>query len=289
MKKINILFILLFLIVSLSAQNKKALLIGIGDYPMESGWCKIHGNNDLLIITDMLKNNGFFNENIVVISNERATKEAIGQAFDLLINNVFKDDVVYIHFSGHGQQITDLDGDEPDGFDEARIPYDAFQTFNEGIYEGENHFTDDELNSYLFRIREKIGNEGKIIVVSDACHSGDGSRGDEDEDEVLFVRGTKEKFVIPTPNRATFQHRRSVDWLYIAACKSFQANYECKGEDGLYYGSLSYIIAEDPRSFSTESYIELIGGWNKKMGILIKYPQNIDSEGRPSLSNDYLF
>ena len=237
----------------------------------------------------MLKNNGFQDDNIVVISNEGATKKRIQQNLELLIEDVSENDVVYIHFSGHGQQITDLDGDEPDGFDEAWIPYDAFQSFNEGLYEGENHFTDDELNSYLFRIREKIGNEGKIIVVSDACHSGDGSRGDEDEDEVLFVRGTKDKFLIPTPNGTTFQHRRSIDWLCIAACKSFQANYEYKGEDGLFYGSLSYIIANDPRSFSAENYLELIGGWNQKMGILIKYPQNIDSEGKPSSLNDYLF
>ena len=55
---------------------------------------------------------------------------------------------------------------------------------------------DDELNTLLTAIRNKIGDSGKMLVVVDACHSGDSSRGQDDE----IVRGVKEEFggMVPT-------------------------------------------------------------------------------------------
>ena len=124
------LFILLLLCGLANAQTKLALVIGIGDYPEESGWCKIHGDNDIPIIVEMLEANEFGQNNIQILRNEAATKQNIMMELDLLVNKATPGDVVYIHFSGHGQQITDLDGDEPDGYDEAWIPYDACQTYS---------------------------------------------------------------------------------------------------------------------------------------------------------------
>ena len=54
-----LLLVLLLLSGFANAQNKLALVIGIGDYPEESGWCKIHGDNDISIVTEMLEENGF--------------------------------------------------------------------------------------------------------------------------------------------------------------------------------------------------------------------------------------
>ena len=61
-------------------------------------------------------------------------------------------DIIYLHFSCHGQPIEDIDGDEDDGWDEALIPFDAKKKYQKGTYTGENHITDDELNSYLKRL-----------------------------------------------------------------------------------------------------------------------------------------
>jgi hypothetical protein len=286
--------ILIHLALPLHAQNKVALLIGIGDYSDASGWKKIHGNNDMPLISQMLKSNGFLDDNIYILTDGLATKQHIVQSFERLVVNAKEGDIVYIHFSGHGQQITDVDGDEADGFDEAWIPYDAYQSFQPGVYEGENHFLDDELNSYLYRIRNKVGVNGKIIVISDACHSGDGSRGDgsiseSDDGNDYIVRGTVDKFVIPTTSNTTTHHRRSIDWLYVAACKSFQCNFEYRGKDGRFYGSLSYVIANDSTLFYTEKYLNLVNKWDHQIGEIVPYPQNIDSEGCPSVSSEYLF
>ena len=169
-------------------QSRYALLIGIGDYPEGSGWNKIHGNNDISLIKSTLIRQGFSEESIMQLIDSAAIKNNILKAFDDLASRLQSGDVAYIHFSGHGQQVTDLNGDEEDGFDEAWIPYDAKKKYETGVYEGHNHLTDDELNEIFTRLRVCVGVRGKIIVIADACHSGSGSRGQSDDE--VFVRGT---------------------------------------------------------------------------------------------------
>ena len=50
--------LLFFFCIALQAQEKRALLIGIGDYPSEYGWNKIHGQNDVEIIRQTLNQQG---------------------------------------------------------------------------------------------------------------------------------------------------------------------------------------------------------------------------------------
>ena len=126
--------------------TKRALIIGIGTYPDESGWSTISGDKDIAIVEKTLLANGFKQDDIAVLANSQATHDAIVHSFETLVQSSQKGDIVYIHFSGHGQLITDTNGDEPNGFDESWIPYDARKVFTKGIYEGENHLVDDQLN-----------------------------------------------------------------------------------------------------------------------------------------------
>lgn len=68
------------------AQQKRALVIGIGDYPAESGWREINGDRDVELIVPMLRSNGFAQENIFTLVNEEATKSAIEAAFRDLVS-----------------------------------------------------------------------------------------------------------------------------------------------------------------------------------------------------------
>ena len=230
---------------NLSHATKRALVIGIGNYPEASGWAKINGDKDLPIVRDMLLANGFQSKDIVELKNESATADAIRKALDALVGKAAKGDVIYIHFSGHGQQITDLHGDEEDGFDEAWIPIDAQFSYAKGKYEGENHIVDDQLNQWLSQLRSKVGTTGKITVVADACHSGGGSRGDEDETEYV-VRGTSDAFVIPGNTKPFSGEVGTIDWIFISACKSYQCNYEYKGT-----GSLTYALGQQKANLSS--------------------------------------
>ena len=142
----------------------------------------------------------------------------------------------------------DLNGDEPDGWDEAIIPVDAMKAYQKGKYEGKNHILDDELNEYLKVIREKIGKTGFVYVVVDACHAGSSYRGDEEE---VITRGTNRGFSpmnkpfvpkIDKRGKIEIEHSETMsDICILEACRSYQVNSEIQ-EDGVYYGSLSYYV-----------------------------------------------
>lgn len=283
-----ILILAILVAVSAAAQDRYALLVGIGPYPQESGWTSIHGDNDVLIVKGLLLQQGFSEDNIAILTNSSATRNGIVSTLDELKRRVNLGDVVYIHFSGHGQQVTDLDGDEADHYDEAWVPYDAQKKYVPGIYEGENHILDDEINAYLNGLRSKVGSRGKIVLVSDACHSGSGSRGLSGEEDV-YVRGTDEKFIIPGGGANIVRKEAPVYWLHVAACKPYQTNYEYKSSDGTFYGSLSYVISTGRIDLVTSDYRDVINQWRKALVEITRYPQDMDDEGRPSRKSNLMF
>ena len=243
MKRALLILLSMMALFTGQAATRRGLVIGIGNYPESSGWAKINGDKDIPMVEEMLTSNGFNKQNIVELKNEQATCSAIKTEFEKLIQKASIGDYIYIHFSGHGQQITDLSGDEEDKFDEAWIPYDAQFAFAKGKYEGQNHLVDDQLNQYLHRLREKVGAGGKIVVIADACHSGSGSRAESDEEYV--VRGTSDAFVIPSGAKKAAVPSYEIAWTFISACKPYQCNYEYKGN-----GSLTYALYQQRANFS---------------------------------------
>lgn len=244
----RLLYILLAIIFAAnytSATEHWAIVIGISEYPAQSGWRAINGAKDIDLVIPMLQSNGFSTQNIITLSNEQATKQNIKKAVCGLCGKLQKGDVVYFHFSGHGQLITNLNGDEidkdgnPKDWDSSLIPYDAQYRYNPNGYKGENHIVDDELNGWLHCIKNAVGSSGKLLVVLDACHSGGSSRGGDDDEDV--VRGTSDKFTIPQtePYVAAVTEDYEVDWVCISACGWAQSNYEYQG-----YGRLSQAISK---------------------------------------------
>ena len=78
-------FIVPFLLFSsfLSAQPpvKLALLVGVGQYPEDSGWRSLGADNDLELLRGALLKQGFLEENILILQNQNATKAGITTAF----------------------------------------------------------------------------------------------------------------------------------------------------------------------------------------------------------------
>lgn len=250
-----IIYLLLLLSLSVTAQTKRALVIGLGEQ-QDKAWNKINGDKDVPLVQTMLKNAGF--KSVTTLVNRQATKVGIVGAFKRLTASCKQGDVVYVHYSGHGQQMTDVHNDEKDGLDECWIPYDACRKANAN-YHGEKHLTDDELNVYLNAIRNKIGANGKLLVAIDACHSGDGTRGEDDE----IVRGVEDTLVVDSLNTRglyeTFEAIKSFfmgdngkenvintkakplaeRWITISACRSDQVNVEMKSPT---VGKLTYAL-----------------------------------------------
>lgn len=246
--------IMTFMIQSMTAQTKRALVVGISEYEKSdnNAWGAIHGANDADLILPILKEQGFKSTKIC---NKAATAKRIRKGLSDLVLSCKSGDVVYIHFSGHGQPYEDTNGDEEDGWDESLVPYDAQMFYKKNEYEGQNHITDDELHTYLQKIRKAVGARGYVCVVIDACHAGGSSRGEEEieDDEELFVRGTKKGF---SPNGKEFRPRINAkgafhipqesglsDIIILEACRSYQSNYEIK-QSGKYYGPLTYYISQ---------------------------------------------
>ena len=235
------------------SQIKRAFMVGISNYSSNQqladgkGWNDIHGENDVTLLVPTLKKQGF---TIQKLCNKEATANNIRKSLASFSTKCKSGDIVYLHFSCHGQPFEDFDGDENDGWDEALVPFDALKEYHQGNYTGENHITDDELNSYLKTIRNKVGPNGIIYVVIDACHAGSSYRGEENEDSVI-IRGTdkgfsktNKQYAPRIDKRGKIKVEKSANMANICileACRSYQVNSEIR-VDGKYYGSLSYYV-----------------------------------------------
>jgi uncharacterized caspase-like protein len=157
----------LILSVSSQAQAEKwALLVGVNEY-MNSHFTSLRGcENDVAMVEDLLATRyNFDRTHMRVLLSRQATKQAIVNGIRWLIQNVEPGDVAVFHFSGHGSQAPDQNGDEADRVDESICPADvAFEHWN-------NDITDDELGSLLAQIRTD-----NLLVILDSCHSGTGTR-----------------------------------------------------------------------------------------------------------------
>ena len=246
----KLLIISLLCLVSLvaSAQRKRAFMVGISHYDTAlTGyqWNNINGVEDVNLLSPILKKQGF---TLTTLLDEQATYDNITNQLSRFAVKTKKGDIVYLHFSAHGQPVEDTNGDEEDGWDEAIIPIDAYKLYKKGVYEGKKHLLDDQLNKYVQKIREKIGPTGFLYVIIDACHAGTSSRANDET-----VRGTKVGFTYnnkvfkpSTQKKSHYKIETSAKMshvLYLEACRPDQINTEIK-VDGKRYGPLSYNIAK---------------------------------------------
>lgn len=146
--------------------RKHALLIGINEYPHLAASAQLRGCvNDVRALATLLRGRfGFEDDRVTVLTDAEATRDGILGALDALAGRVEADDVVVLAYAGHGSQITDVDGDEPDGLDETLVPYDAVRG------SGANRdITDDELHAWILRVTERTP---YLTLLFDCCHSG---------------------------------------------------------------------------------------------------------------------
>jgi hypothetical protein len=256
----RIIFLLLMstgLMNTLYGQNQHSVIIALSDYwGYGHYWNDINSKNDAVILKSALLANGFKESNIHVVTNAE-TKSDIFKALDkYILQSAKSGDFVHIHYSGHGQQVADLNGDEVDGYDEALVPLSApsrpkYKDKNdkEYSYDGNQHLLDDELGGYLSKVRELLGPNGELLVTIDACHSGTGTRG------LSVARGNSIK-IEPEGFEPLEVLDREESWLdsdqelnpmaemvTFYASSSQELNYEFRADDGLNYGPLSYALA----------------------------------------------
>jgi metacaspase-1 len=186
--------------------RKRALLVGVSDYCRDrtevecnstSGkyWWNLNSANDVDAIEQTLLSAqfGFKREDVKVLKTKDETTHAniVNTFKSFLIEQTRPGDIVYFHFSGHGNQVADDDtpgnpkvGDELDGADESLIPSD-YNTRQDGS----NNIRDDELEQLLWCLTGR-----HVTVTVDSCYSGTITRGG-----LRLVRGMKSQRPL-TPN-----------------------------------------------------------------------------------------
>jgi len=142
---------------------KRALLIGINNYkavPHLMGSLNDVATMEQILITRW----GFAPENIKTLTEEAATRDGILTALRASVQQTGPSDTLVVHYSGHGSQVQDLNGDEEDGLDETLVPYD-------GRTPGVPDIVDDELDVIFAKLHA-----GAVLIVLDSCHSGTATR-----------------------------------------------------------------------------------------------------------------
>jgi len=142
---------------------KRALLVGINNYKAVP---HLMGSlNDVAAMKQILTTRwGFSPDNIVILTEQAATRAAILRELRRLVRESGPNDTVVFHYSGHGSQVKDLNGDEDDGLDETLVPYD-------GRTAGVPDIVDDELDVIFSKLRTSAA-----LIILDSCHSGTGTR-----------------------------------------------------------------------------------------------------------------
>ena len=143
--------------------TKRAVLIGINRYSIPGA--DLRGCvNDVKNMQDVLtRYYGFKTEDIVVLTDLAATKIAIQAAIVDLVGQAQAEDVLLLHYSGHGANVPDDDGDEADNRDEILCPTDL-------------DWKDPLRDDWLRREFDKLLPGVSLTVIMDCCHSGTNTR-----------------------------------------------------------------------------------------------------------------
>jgi hypothetical protein len=231
--------------------GKHALLVGINAYPNFGPRQQLSGClNDVEAMAALLRGSYGF-EDVVTLVDAGATRDGILTALEALGGRVEDDDVVVVHYSGHGSQMTDREGDEPDGKDETLVPHDSGRSPHPN-----RDITDDEVYAWISGVTGKTQN---LTLVFDCCHSGtitrdvfgDGSRWVEPDERPVSELPPSP---IPEGARGTARDTGPSDWLpmgryvLIAGCADDESSYEHEtADDGsvVDHGALTYFLTQE--------------------------------------------
>jgi hypothetical protein len=215
---------------------RRALLIGINEFASETIIDLRGAINDIETMRKLLTTRyGFPEDGVKLLTDARATRKGILAALETLVKEAGAKDVIYIHFSGHGSQVKDLNGDEgkDDGMDETILPHDAR---TEGIAD----ITDDELSGYLSGLQSK-----SVIVTLDSCHSGTGTRGGSAVRARFVEPDARLNLYETTVNRTSARSVVPIEEQHVLMTGAAAHQAALDGPvDGKVYGFFSYSLSK---------------------------------------------
>jgi hypothetical protein len=145
------------------AMTKHAVLIGINRYQIPGADLRGCVNDVKNMQAALGKFYGFKKRDFTVLTDYAATKKTIQRTIRELVSKARKGDVLLVHYSGHGANVPDDDGDEADNRDEILCPTDL---------DWKDPLRDDWLRQTFDKLRAGVS----LTVIMDCCHSGTNTR-----------------------------------------------------------------------------------------------------------------
>lgn len=215
---------------------KQAVLIGI-NYKGTNAALSGCINDTHNVKKMLLEQYGYEEKNIKMLTDETEIKPTRDNIITTLIDlalelNTNDTNEVWIHYSGHGAYVPDLNGDELDGQDEVLVPIDYHQN---------GMITDDMIKYILKKINRKLN----VMIVFDCCHAGTLA------DLPYSYRNEKETF-----NKSNSSLVPNV--IMISGCKDDQTSADAK-MNGKWSGALTHCMLKClERNNYTVSNFELL-------------------------------
>ena len=236
----------------MSVPQRRALCIGIDEYPFLKPWEQLRGCvNDARLAADILRTTFEFPaEQVRLLLNQEASRQGIIAAFDQLVLETGEGDVVVVHYSGHGSWAWNSDGSAEDGKDETIMPWDSGRGSHPNL-----DILDNEIHLFLVALTQRTPH---VTLVFDSCHSGGITR-EVGGGRARSVRGTARGEGQPPPVRpeavartrgaggggarsgpSGFMSGLGARYVLVAGCRNEEKSYEYPGEAGVDHGALSF-------------------------------------------------
>ncbi|MBX3148914.1 caspase family protein [Candidatus Obscuribacterales bacterium] len=256
--------------------EKFALLIGINSYPTKPLKGCVNDANSLKTILTR-KFNFSDDYHIKTLLNEQATKSAIENAFEThLVSNAKrlksegKQGIFVLQFSGHGSRVPDVNGDEPDGWDETLCPVDT------DLDSSSHDLIDDEIESMLTVLTKYTDN---VTLIIDSCHSGTATRDLDftprrlERPTLKAKNGAEQSDISP----AKLPLSPSPKYVVLSGCMPGELSLETADDTGAHHGLMtSALIAALENASETSTYRDIwekVDAGIKSKGISSQNPQ----------------
>lgn len=244
--------------------NKHALIIGINRYQFMEPRYQLSGcvNDAKLIKSTLIRKFNFNRHDIVSLYDEDATREAILQAMQTLLNRIADNDIVVFHFSGHGQscRVKTQFTDEGSGKLNSILPCDDSEPTTVDAIESPDgviwrEIREHQINQWLQELTKKAAN---ITLIFDACHSGTITRS-SNKTKARTVPLHVRNQVISEQQLAPQEHinlskPKISNWLtlsdkfvVISGCRDTQESQEVDFQEGMHrfrHGVLTYHLCQ---------------------------------------------
>jgi metacaspase-1 len=220
--------------------NKKALCVGINDYPYDGS--DLNGCvNDANAWAGLLSGRySFAPGDVTLLTDAQATKDAILSGLKTLLAGAKLGDVLVFTNSSHGTYIADTSGDEPT-YDEAICPYDC----------ADNLLVDDDLRELFANLPRGV----HLTVISDSCFSGTVTRAavseilpglrTPDDRRVRFLSPALRKELVlenpwkARPRRQILYPESKMKEVLVSGCSDKEYSYDAQ-IGGRYHGAMTY-------------------------------------------------